>query len=204
MGNEATNFAIFAGMKLLLLGIVMLVASSAASAQDSLLVSWNQQYHSINRSAMTILGGWAALNLTTGILGLLSTRGEVRSFHMMNASWGVVNGTIAAVSLLSSPSVDLPRYSIVVADYNALQSFLALNVGLDVAYIATGFVLRERARSSQHADVLRGFGSSLLLQGAGLLLFDGILWLILHNHGSTLVPILDRVQFTGTGLRVAL
>lgn len=202
MGNEATNFAIFAGMKLALLAIVVLAASVAASAQDSALVSWSHQYQSINRSAMAVLGSWAALNLTTGIGGLLTSRGEARNFHIMNASWGAVNGVIAAVGVLSSSTVDATRYSTVLADYQGLQSFLALNVGLDVAYIATGLMLRERAHSSRHADMLRGFGTSLVLQGAGLLLFDGILWFVQHQHGTSLIPILDRIQLSGTSLQI--
>ena len=53
----------------------------------------------------------------------------------------------------------------IINEYNSLQNLLLLNAGLDVAYIATGFYLKERAKNSSSSERLRGYGNSLLTSG---------------------------------------
>jgi len=77
-----------------------------------------------------------------------------------------------------------------------------------VAYVATGFYLRERARSRptiRRRDQLKGYGQSLLLQGGFLLAFDGIMFAAQHRHGQrNLYPLLSHVQIGPTTVALTL
>lgn len=91
----------------------------------------------------------------------------------------------------------------IIKDYNSLQSFLLLNAGLDVAYIATGFYLKERSKNSSGAERLRGYGNSLLLQGGFLLLFDITLYFIHQNNANiNLYPHLESLLAGGVGVGI--
>ena len=52
-----------------------------------------------------------------------------------------------------------------------IEKILLLNTGLDLAYLATGLYLKERGQRLNN-DRNKGYGNSLLLQGAFLLVFD--------------------------------
>jgi len=60
---------------------------------------------------------------------------------------------------------------------------LLINAGLDVAYLGSGFLLRYLStRYDSRSDLLKGYGNSLILQGAFLLVFDLSFWQVLNHH----------------------
>ena len=68
---------------------------------------------------------------------------------------------------------------------NALEKIYIFNFGLDLAYIAGGSYLRERGVNSTSihtADQLKGYGTSIIVQGGFLLLMDGAMILIHHRN----------------------
>ena len=124
---------------------------------------------------MAILGGWSAANLAGGTTGyLLSDTPEGRAFHGTNAAWNTVNASIALAGAASLPkrrSTLLPPEDIA-KRHRALRRTLAVNIGLDFAYIGTGAALWALGGETDNGIQLRQVGQSLTLQGGFLLGFD--------------------------------
>jgi len=127
-----------------------------------------------NRVAMQILGGWALSNITISAPFYFTTEGEVRSFHEMNIMWNLVNLGIAASAFIAgSGAPEEADLAESVRAQHTIESTLLFNMGLDVAYIAAGWALLERSRRTvSQTERWAGYGSSLILQGGFLLLFD--------------------------------
>ncbi len=63
------------------------------------------------------------------------------------------------------------------------EKILLINAGLDAAYIGSGFLLRHlSSKSETRSDLLKGYGNSLILQGAFLMVFDLTFWQVLGHH----------------------
>ena len=124
---------------------------------------------------MWVLGGWGAANLAVGAFGMRRAQGENRAFHQMNLAWGAVNFGLAAGVWWTATHSDPTSFDLyeTVRQHHRLQKIFLFNAGLDVAYIAGGFWLQERAKTAtRRPERLRGFGKSILLQGAFLFVFD--------------------------------
>lgn len=189
-------------LALLLIPISQLIAQGNIS--DSLM-SFHQSRLSINETAMLVLGSWAAANILVGTYGNFKANGEAKYFHQFNAAWNIVNLSIAAFGYFNAVNSDpaLMTNVEIIKDFNSLQNLLLLNAGLDVAYIATGFYLKERSKNSASAERLRGYGNSLLLQGGFLLLFDVSLFFIHQNNANiNLYPHLESILAGGVGIGV--
>jgi len=175
-------------------------------AQDNFsdqLQSFHQQRININETAMLILGGWAASNILMGTYGNFKASGEAKYFHQFNAMWNVVNLGIATFGYLNAVNSDPSSMTNleIIKDFNSLQNLLLLNAGLDAAYIATGFYLKERAKNSSGSERLRGYGNSLLLQGGFLLLFDVTLYFVHQNNANiNFYPHLESLISGGVGI----
>jgi len=193
--------------KLLLL-IFLIVPLAQLAAQDIIsdsLKSFHQSRMNINENAMLILGGWAAGNILIGTYGNFKASGEAKYFHQFNAAWNIVNLGIAAFGYFNAVNSDPSSMTNleIIKDFNSLQNLLLLNAGLDVAYIATGFYLKERPKNSSNSERLRGYGNSLLLQGGFLLLFDVSLFFIHQNNADiNLYPHLESLLTGGIGIGI--
>lgn len=191
--------------RILIFGFYLTVVVNAQS--DSLFLSFHLNRMDINENAMLVLGGWAAANILVGTYGNFKAKGEAKYFHQFNAMWNVVNLGIAAFGYLNAVNSDPSSMTNleILNDYNSLQNFLLLNAGLDVAYIATGFYLKERAKNSSNSERLRGYGNSLLLQGGFLLLFDVSLYFIHQSNANVnLYPHLESFLSGGVGVGMNL
>lgn len=196
-------------VKLLFLAL-LLIPISQLIAQENIsdsLMSFHKSRMSINETAMLVIGGWAAGNILIGTYGNFKASGEAKYFHQFNAMWNVVNLGISAFGYFNAVNSDPTSMTNVeiIKDFNSLQSFLLLNAGLDVAYIATGFYLKERSKNSSSSERLRGYGNSLLLQGGFLLLFDVALYFIHQNNADiNLYPNLENFLAGGVGIGIYL
>ena len=66
---------------------------------------------------------------------------------------------------------------------HTIEKVLLLNVGLDVAYVTSGFLLKEMSKNNpDNYHRYRGFGNSLLLQGGFLFVFDIIQFVVHQQH----------------------
>lgn len=137
---------------------------------------------------MITLGSWAAVNIVSGFIIAGQTQGEAKYAWKMNAYWNLINGGLAVMGYLNARKAMARKYGLA-ENESAQQSIVklyALNLGLDVAYIATGLFLREKGMNTgnqKSRDQLMGYGTSILVQGGFLLLMDGVL-LSLHQKNS--------------------
>ena len=104
----------------------------------------------------------------------------------MNAFWNVVNLGIAGAGYYFTLKGDMPASSAAfMSDQISFQKILLFNAGLDIAYIVGGLYMLEKSKNSlDKADRWKGYGRSLLLQGAFLLSFDLILHQV-HQKNTT-------------------
>lgn len=86
-------------------------------------------------------------------------------------------------------------------DQNKIEQILLLNAGLDVGYMAAGLYLNERGLRKS-SDRLQGYGKALLLQGAFLLVFDGVLYSVHKNNGKGFTKTLDKANISFNGQQV--
>jgi hypothetical protein len=196
-------------VKLLFLALLLIPISQLIAQEDisDSLMSFHQSRMNINETAMLVLGGWAAANILIGAYGNFKASGEAKYFHQFNAAWNIVNLGIAAFGYFNAVNSDPAAMTNVeiIKDYNSLQNLLLLNAGLDVAYIATGFYLKERSKNSSNSERLQGYGNSLLLQGGFLLLFDVSLYFIHQNNADiNLYPHLESLLAGGVGVGINL
>lgn len=193
-----------------ILTIIIFLELSSTFAQgitDNQIQNFQQERNDINQNAMLVLGSWAAANILVGAYGNLKASGEAKYFHQFNAAWNIVNLGIAAFGYFNAVNSDPASMTNVeiIKDFNSLQSFLLLNAGLDVAYIATGFYLKERSKNSSSSERLRGYGNSLLLQGGFLLAFDVALYFIHQSNAAlNLYPHLESLLVGGIGIGINL
>ena len=187
--------------------MLVLIPASLVGQDISEWAGFEQHRQQINKTGMLVLGTWAVGNILTGAYGNFTTTGQARYFHQMNAMWNVVNLGIATFGYVNALNAD--PYSMglsqVVGEYTTLQNILLLNAGLDVAYMTAGFFLRERSKTASKAEMLKGYGNGLILQGAFLFVFDIALYFIHRNHASfKLFPIIDQLGEGAVGLGVGI
>jgi len=145
------------------------MAFSQVNEQDSIA----RQRIKLVQNNMYVLGAWASANIIQGTISASNTQGNEKAFHQMNAYWNTVNFAIAGVGLLGIRKQLNKQYSLSTnqKEQQKLEKILLLNSGLDLAYITTGLYLKERG-TRLNKPRTEGFGNSLILQGAFLLVFD--------------------------------
>ncbi|MDX5477519.1 MAG: hypothetical protein LPJ98_03600, partial [Cyclobacteriaceae bacterium] len=164
--------------------IFLLTASQQVFAQDQRigLKQYNKARIQYNKNGMLILGSWAIGNIIWGGIMAGRTSGELRGFHQMNAYWNSVNLLIAGLGYYSTmkevPSGDF--WETLQIQQN-IEKILLVNAGLDVAYMAGGLYMLERGRRLDNIR-LSGFGKSVIMQGAFLMTFDTVKFLIHNSH----------------------
>jgi len=155
------------------------------------------------KSSMMVLGGWAAGNIILGLSLFPGRTGSDRYFHIMNAGWNAVNLGIATLGYLTAIKADPTSYDLyqTLAEQRKIQNLLLFNAGLDIGYMVGGAWLIERSRNVENnADRLKGFGQSIILQGAFLFTFDLIAYFAQAAENPKTKVILESLSFNGTGL----
>ncbi|WP_052732450.1 DUF6992 family protein [Hymenobacter terrenus] len=142
---------------------------------------------------LAVLAAWALANLLGSgyLLSRADRRYEPYYFHGMNVGWGLVNTALAVWGILHQQPKAPTNLRIGELFQAQLfnENLFLLNAGLDVAYIMTGFYLRAQAAVPDQlkSERLLGFGKSLWLQGSFLLVFDAMMWSLLHWQGRILL-----------------
>jgi hypothetical protein len=155
-----------------------------ANGHTSSETDWNTRLWDLQKKGMLVLGSWAAGNMLVSGYQMTQTTGKRYHFNQMNVFWNTVNMGIAVSGYLGAMNGQPDLSGIeMLNEYNSFSKILLFNTGLDVAYVMTGFYLKERSKSSsKHQKRLAGYGNSLLLQGGFLFLFD--LALVVINEQS--------------------
>ncbi|WP_206203764.1 DUF6992 family protein, partial [Thermococcus sp. M36] len=120
-------------------------------------------------------------------------------FFQMNTYWNVVNLAVAGVGLYTIKK-EMNKKLTVAENYkkqNNLEKFLLFNTGLDATYLTTGLYLNERGKRLNN-ETTEGYGSSLILQGGFLLVFDIIQYLEHRQNGKKLNSLIDKISLGST------
>jgi hypothetical protein len=178
--------------------MICMSISAFAEQYDSLLQTFNAERIAIQKTGMQTLGLWALSNIAIGSIASFSMKGEKQAFWQMNAGWNIVNAGIAGMGYFSQT---IPAtLSATIQEQHSIETILAVNAGLDLAYIIGGFYLKERAKSSANPERLQGFGNAIILQGAFLFAFDAILYGVNVHHGKELISIMQSISISPQGI----
>lgn len=168
---------------------------------DETVLRFDEDRQQRTLRAMSVLLGWSVANIGVGTVGYFQSEGATRHFHEMNVGWNVVNAAIAGFGLFGALR-DRPGEGNAIESLDEgrhLEKILLLNMGLNVAYIATGAYLWERG-IHRESERLRGYGPSLIVQGGFLLLFDTTLFLLQNRSTSRYQDALKLHWSHGPGL----
>ncbi|TKB96012.1 DUF6992 family protein [Pedobacter cryophilus] len=183
---------------------ILIVFATPAFSQDKYQKINEKRIH-INSNGMKVLGGWALTNLTIGGLAYFNSSGKKKYFNQMNVMWNVVNLGLATAGYFGAKA-DLKEqlsFAQSIHDQQKIEKILLLNAGLDVGYMATGLFLNERG-IRKSSDRLKGYGQSLILQGAFLLVFDGAMYAIHQKNGKGFDKFLNQMSFNFDGKQVGI
>lgn len=179
----------------------------------SLTVRAQQTFHdslaiarvTLNKNNMWVLGAWAGANIIQGSISAGNATGSDHYLHQMNVYWNTVNLAIAGLGLWAAKKqlagIHTPERNL--REQNQVEKMLLLNTGLDAAYIMTGLYLKERG-NRLNRDQPSGYGSSLLIQGGFLLIFDIIQYAQHRRNGKLLEQNRANWQWGPTGNGVGL
>lgn len=169
---------------------------------------YNTQRERITANSMLVLGGWAIGNMAVGTYGALTTpaRTEANYFHQMNIYWNVVNLGIAVPAYLGARKHRDRRLSITATfdKQRSVEKIYLINMALDAAYTGTGLWMHERGNrmSGTRGELFSGFGSSLMLQGGFLLVYDVINYTVHAQHWKkSRTKLWEQLQFNGTSIQ---
>lgn len=182
-------------MKNLLFCFFLICSTQVLFAQNFNFEDLNAARLQKQRLGMLVLGGWAVGNLAVGATLLGQSKGENRAFQQMQIGWGAVNLGIATLGYLGSLKADPSTWDTYqsVQEHYKIQKILLFNAGLDVGYMLGGAYLLEKGkREVKNAERLRGFGRSIILQGAFLFVFDLSLYTFLNSDNPKLKPLLTQ------------
>jgi hypothetical protein len=195
-------------MKYLLLFTLTLLLKLSFAQTDSIIKQFDYRKNTINHNGMIVLTSWASVNIIgSGAAYSLTKSNEEKEFHLMNASWGIVNLGIALPGLLAKQKTSATIYDLQKNQTKIEKLFLA-NAILDVAYISGGFYLKEYSKNQpdiKKQERFNGFGNSVIIQGTGLIVFD--LAMTILNNGNRkkhLDPFLKKTSISFTGNYVKL
>lgn len=195
-------------IQLLLLAILMVLSTSMV-AQISIADDWNRDRLLREQKAMKVLFVWGSVNLGSGVAGSLTfeNTSDARWFSAMNAGFGLVNTSLGllGMSRTNRQLKHLPTLEQGYKDLRKTRNVLLVNAGLDVGYIVTGVLIRDNVISDQFVNNpdrfgpfrKRGFGTSLIVQGAALLIFDSVTAWSLSKSEIHISPVLTP---NGAGL----
>lgn len=192
--------------------LVAITLTAQAQVPDDFM-QFNAQRERTSATSMLVLGGWAVGNLVAGGVGMATTPSgsEAFHFHQMNAAWNVVNLGIAVPAYLGAkkrlrgPStLDIP------GTFDAqrkVEAVYLINTGLDLAYMGAGLWLWENGRgdpAAKRSEMFQGFGTSLLLQGGFLFVYDLANYIVHARHWKrSRAGLWQHLQFNGTSIRYA-
>ncbi|MEM7510116.1 MAG: hypothetical protein AAF388_04225 [Bacteroidota bacterium] len=176
-------------------------------AQADILTEINEKRISLNKRHMYILGAWGSGNIIYGLIGRANSEGSQKYFHEMNAFWNVVNLGLAGAGLYGAYSSSPDQFTLweTYAEQQKLEKILLVNGALNVSYILGGVLMQERAkRIEKNSDRWKGYGKSLVLQGAFLLAFDSMQFIVHSQAQKELRQLFEQFQFQGNAVSLTL
>lgn len=193
--------------KIILLAIMTSSVFAGYAQQLTDPGKFNNSRNRITRNGMIALGSWSAVNLVYSGIATGQTTGTTRYFHQMNVMWGGINLGLAALGYFGLKNESGLGFIQSLKKQAGIEKTYLLNLGLDAAYITSGFYLKERAKNStSNYQKFKGYGESIILQGAALLVLDAVMFGMHNIHGRKLYKMAEKtsIGFTGSGLGVVV
>jgi hypothetical protein len=188
-------------MKQLIL-LISLFLAFGSTAQS--LEQFNKERNQTDKRLMIGLGSWATTNfIASGIGWATVPTAEAHYFHQMNVMWNTVNIGLAIPGYLKAKKANTSlSFSETIRTQHQTEKIFLINTGLDIGYMAGGLLLRSEAKTnSDKQDQFNGYGSSLLLQGGFLFVFDIVAYAIHNRHSKkSLEPMMNKIELSSTGL----
>jgi hypothetical protein len=134
------------------------------------------------RNHLWRVAAWGGANLALGAVLMGASDRSARparfGYGLQSGIWGAVNLGIAGIGLRGGPGAPAGSLDPAIASVRGYHDVLLVNMGLNVAYAGVGATLLAAGyRDVRSAGAWRGHGAALIVQGAGLLVLDGIaLW----------------------------
>ncbi|MEX0811701.1 MAG: hypothetical protein WD048_05755 [Chitinophagales bacterium] len=181
-------------------GMIHLILMPALAQESNLAEDWKafeQRNKQISKRGMISLGSWGLANMVSGSIAAPITEGAQRNFHLMNLSWGAVNFAIALPSLISymkKKEVETDPLQIS-KSFRSSKTVYLLNAGLDVGYTLSGLWMYERSKriaKPERAEMIKGFGYSVMLQGIYLLTYDAVMYGIYASRNKKQDELMKR------------
>jgi len=170
------------------------------------VTNFQKEFNSINEHLMLGLGSYAVANFAISGAGYFTSEDESsKRVHEMNVMWNTVNLGLAVPGYLKAKrggkALTLEE---MMKEQKKTEIIFLVNDVLDLGYIATGIWMRnEAANQTDRADMFKGYGNSLILQGSFLLAFDAYAYYLHRNHAKQL-SMLNKVSVHTSGAGVAL
>jgi hypothetical protein len=142
----------------------------------------DESVYTFQKKAMPVLLGWAFGSMVMGALWLLRGGKWWKGFGSQFVGWGAINAIIAGLGLRGAAAneAEYAAGEIEPAQHQkATRTFeiaLWVNALLDVGYMIGGRTLVDNNPGDEQK---RGMGWGIIAQGAGLLVWDVILALVL-------------------------
>lgn len=195
-------------MKYITILLLCLHFSGAIAQNDSLIKQFDRKKQKLNHTGMIVLSSWAGANIAGSAIGYgLTNSYEEKQFYMMNGAWGLINLGIALPGVFAKPKESAGIYELQKSQTKMEKIFLA-NAILDVVYITGGVCLKQYSYNQtdiKKQQQFNGFGNSVIMQGAGLFVFDTFMTLLNNrNRKKNLDPFLKnaKVSFSGNYFKI--
>lgn len=198
--NQSSKFV----GKVILVFLFFLISAEILAQEIPALKEFNQVRLNHNQKGMMILGTWAIGNMVWGGIGASQTTGETKAFHQMNLYWNSVNLLIAGLGYWqATKEVPGTDFWATMESQQSIEKILLVNAALDVAYMSGGLYLKERGLRTDNSQLI-GFGKSIILQGAFLMAFDGIMYGFHHAHAKELPELVQNISLGPTGFSMVI
>jgi len=190
-------------MKLIILILCSVISLGSLAQNDTLIKSFDAKRYKLNKKGMIVLSTWGAATIAGSALGYgLTNSHEEKQFYLMNGAWGLINLGIALPGALAKQKTSASIYEMQKTQTKMEKIFLA-NAMLDVGYIAGGVALKQYGYNQtdvKQQQQFNGFGNAIIIQGAGLLVFDSFMTILNNrNRKKNLDPILKKASITFAG-----
>ncbi len=195
-------------MKFSLIILATLLCFNTIAQNNEVIKTFDAKKNSLNRKGMVVLASWAGANIAGSVAGYALTNSyQEKEFYLMNGCWGAINLGLSLPSLLSKDKPTGTWQDVQKKQTNIEKIFLA-NTMLDVVYVVGGaYYINYANQQTNELEKQRGlgFGKSIMIQGAGLFLFD-LTMTVLNNRNrkKRLDPFLKNATISFTGNSVGL
>ena len=157
---------------------VILINSIQIYSQDTLSIK--SKFYKQQQKSLLLLSSWSAVNLIASPIfsnNLYSAKTSTDYFHQMNFNWNLINaGIVTASHILVHKDNKKPwNLDLISEKKKKAEKSILINMGLDLIYVISGFALNQTANPNKdNFKINKGYGSSLMIQGGYLFLYDAI------------------------------